>query len=198
VRREPPNVFDKFLENQPEPKPEKVRKYPKRFTERHGKNGRVLPKFRKRNNGGSKHWKVKKKKAREDSRKARSTPKGTAYVKRYNASLRRKYIQNRSFCKRFAARHGIDPDVWYTLTYEDWVDLWTTTEDVFIPDRGFVTAIAAQGKPSEMWKTWCSRLDPEKPWSRENVVVRFSGPKIRHSAIANQAPTLKNRLHERL
>ncbi len=187
-------MFDKFLGNQPpEPEPEKFRRYPKRYTEKHGSNGRLLRKFVKSKwVAGGNHWKVKRKNYRESSRKKRATPKGAAYVRQYNGSLRRKYVQSRSFCRRYAERHGIDPDTWFQVTFEDWTELWTTTEDVFVPDKGFVTAVACQGQPFYPWKTWCSRLDFEKPWTRDNIVVRFSGPKGRHQTA--EAPTLKNRL----
>ncbi len=178
-------MFDKFLQNQPkppepEPQPERKKKpgrkpsgkYPERRTSRHDENGRVKPEFVKHHwLAGKKHWKVKQKARRLKDKQYRSTPHGARYVKQYNASLRRKYIQNRSIARIFARKHGFDPDVWYQLTYEDWLVLWLTSGDVYHPELGLVPAHAASGPLTKKHTAYADRFDRSKPFTKDNIAV---------------------------
>lgn len=187
-------MFDKFLQNQPkppEPEPEKPArrkpgpkpsgKYKSKWTDRHDKFGRVKPEYATRPDiAGKKHWKAKRKARQEGDRRYRSTPYGAQYVKQYNASLRRKYIQNRSVARIFARKHGMDPFWWYQLTYSDWLVLWTTSEEVYHPELGLVPATAAQGPCVKKHTTYADRFDRTKPYTTDNIAVWYHGKPLKN------------------
>lgn len=164
------------------PLPDHLRKYPKRQTERHDENGRVIRKLRRRNNTGSKHWKVRRKAAREAQKRYR-VKTGYRYVKQYGAASWRKYLQSRSWNRSVARKKGFDPDDYYQITFADWVRLWDETEDVWRNGR-FYRPAELQNNPvrSRRECTWFARIDESKPFTPDNVCVRYRHHILRRKA----------------
>jgi hypothetical protein len=188
-------VFHKFLQNQPkppepeQPEPPKPRKgavpsgkYRKRFSEKEDEFGRRKPEFvhpKYKTRSGKKHYKTRRKARNDWDKQYRSHGHGKAYVARYNASLRRKWIQNRHVAWTYARKHGIDPDYWYQITFDQWVVLWTTAESVYHPEKGLVPAFAVQGPPTKKHTAYTDRLDRRKPFTADNVFVFWHGKPVK-------------------
>lgn len=196
-------MFDKFLEKKkPEPLPtpspqvagerkgrqclpDHLRKRPKRTGDKFDKDKRVKKEYVKRKDiAGKKHWKAKRKKKRLDQKKCRHKTQWKCHRK-WQASLRRKYLQNRSVSRlravRKAQREGreIDLDSWYALSYAEWLVLWATAEDVYIPDKGLMSAVQACGNPlKDEWATYARRIDEGKPFTKENMAIWQKGKRL--------------------
>lgn len=190
-------MFEKFLGGAPKPeepsklksgqkgyrKPKHLCKRPPRYDERHDpETGWLKPKYRKRKNAGSKHYKVRLKRRRESSAEQRRKT-GFKYEKQYRATLRRKYVQSRSFSRRSAIRSGSDPDRYYQITYEQWVEVWESAEDVW-RDGKFWKATQLQDSPLRKRKdcTWFDRLDRSKPFTIDNVCVMYRGKPLKRKS----------------
>ena len=193
-------MFDKFLQKNatqatPPPdeppkrkgnsKPDHLRKRPKRGGPTFDEHRRVKKEFVKRKDiAGKRHWKAKRKKARLSQKAMRHRTQWKCHRK-WQASLRRKYCQNRSVSRlravRKAQREGreIDLDSWYALSYAEWVILWATAEDVYIPNKGFVSAVEACGNPlTNEWATYARRIDETKPFTKENMAIWQKGKRL--------------------
>ena len=199
ARKAVESMFDKFLEKRPEKKPEPkatgqgrkplpdhLRKRPKRTGERFDEHKRVKKEFVKRKDiAGKKHWKYKRMKRRLDSKRTRVNTQYRAHRK-WQASLRRKYLQNRSVSRlkavRKARREGreIDLDSWYQLSYAEWLVMWATAEDIYHPTKGLITAVQACGNPiKDKWATYARRIDETKPFTKENMAIWHKGKQLR-------------------
>lgn len=183
-------MFEKFLEKQSvkeetpkkkkagrPPLPDELRKYPKRKTSNHDHRGRLKPKARKNKQGvaGYKHYKVVRKQRKEYMRRKRA--KGhLAKDLAYNKTLRRKYIQNRSVACIAAKRKGIDPDVYYQITYEQWLLLWAEAPSVWHESKWWRPASLASNPLICQYKCcYFDRLDRTKPFEIGNVAVFYRG-----------------------
>jgi hypothetical protein len=189
-------MFDKFLakpdDAQAEPPqkrkagrpplPDHLRKRPKRSGERFDENKRVKKEFRKNKSvAGRRHWKAKAKTKRLRQKRIRLLT-NYRHHRKYQASLRRKYLQHQSVSRlravRRAAREGKEIDIGqsYALTYAEWVVMLVMAEDVFHPEKGLLTAVEACGNPVR-WKnvTYVDRLDRTKAFVKENMAIFWNG-----------------------
>lgn len=179
-------MFDKFLEKdipQAEPPkkkgrpplPDALRKRPKRVGERFDEKGRVKKEFRKRKDiAGKRHWKSKAKTRRECAKRHRLKT-GYRLHKKWQASMRRKYLQHRSVNRLRAVRRGVDADAYYRLEYGEWLELWAMAEDVFHPEKGLMSAVQAQNNPLKKNTTYARRLNEKEPFYRENMAIFWNG-----------------------
>lgn len=143
--------------------------------DRYQANGRVKPKLARKRNNGSKHYKVRRKRCREDMRKRRAKL-GMVYERAYNATLRRKWIQNRSIQKLKAKRLGLNPEQFYTITYEEWEDLWLTCVDIYDPITSRLQpATALAGGCLKKGACFVARRDAAKAYTIDNVGVFCNG-----------------------
>ena len=156
--------------------PPEERKYPQRITERHQENGRIKRGTWKGKGGhGCKHYKVKRKRARIS--KARNRAKhGIEKDLAYNKTLKRKYEQNRSIARLQAKKRGINPDEYYQVTYEQWLQIWASPADVF-HDNSFQRPAAIANNPLIYKKNCCyfRRIDEKKGFTLDNVAVFYRG-----------------------
>lgn len=194
-------MFEKFLDKKERPvvekrprvhkgpprKPDHELSEPRRKGERYDENGRVKKKYAKRNNTGNKHWTVRRKKVREGQRKARKKT-NMRYERAYNATLRRKYIQNRSVASIYARKHGLHPEEYYKITYEDWLRLWLQAEDVW-RDGKFWRPTQLADNPIKRKNDCCyfDRRDRKGAFSVENCAVFYRGKPLKQR-IALETP----------
>src|SRR6478735_5334865 len=191
-------MFDKFLGKKPdipqaEPpkkkgnsKPDHERKRPKRGGPTFDENRRVKKEFVKRKDiAGKKHGKAKRKRARLAQKNMRHRTQWKCHRK-WQASLRRKYCQNRSVSRLRAARKAeregreIDLDSWYQLSYPEWVVLWATAENIYHPSKGLLPAIEACGNPlTDEYATYARRIDETKPFTKDNMAIWQKGKQLR-------------------
>lgn len=182
--------FDKFLSRPPvshpetekpplprkrgrPPLPDHLRKYPKRKTERHGPDGRVLPHLRKIKQAGNRHPAAKRATKRRYYK--RNYQKRLLAQAAWRQTLRRRYSQSRSYQRLCAAKRGQDPTWMWQLSYAEYLLMWETAPAVWVEDR-FVTAKSLIGNPlTTTGATYMDRLDRTKPFTRDNCRVFRSG-----------------------
>lgn len=148
-------------------------KYIRRKGVRHDEHGRVIKHLRKRKNDGPRHYKVRRKKARELVKRTRIET-NYRYVRQYNATIWRKYLQNRSWNRSIARKKGLDPDAHYQITFADWVRVWDETEAVW-RDGEFHRPIELQDNPVRRRGecTWFARVDDTGAFTLDNVCIRY-------------------------
>lgn len=163
------------------PLPDHLRKYPKRKTERHDEHGRVIKKFRKRKNDGPRHYKVRRKKARLNVKQHR-VKTNYRYCRQYDASIWRKYLQNRQWNRRTAKKKGLDPDAFYRITFADWLRVWSESEDVYRDGRLY-RPVELQDNPVRHRGecTWFSRVDESEAFTLHNVCIRYRGKPLKRT-----------------
>lgn len=158
-------------------KPDAELKQPRRNTaDRHQPNGRLKrSELKGKHKSGCKHPRVIRANRNRVNRRYRAKT-NMAYARAYNATLRRKFIQNRWLAHQAAKRRGLDPAWWYQITYEDWLLLWTTRKDIF-HEGSFHKAYALQNNPLKCYNncTYFDRLDRTKPFTLDNVAIFYRG-----------------------
>lgn len=180
LKEEPPAAVEAKPKRQGRPfKPDHLLKEPRRTGPRYNDKKRVKPSQKKRNNAGYKHYLVKRKRMREEKRRARA--RGSYVLDQlYMRSLRRKYVQNRYAACLRADRLNIPRSDYYQLTYAEWLLMWKNAPKVF-RDGAFHEASALQNNPVRLKNdcTYVTRLDSTKPYRADNMAVFYRGAPLK-------------------
>lgn len=106
------------------------------------------------------HWKQRRKRLLERSRKQEARPEVIAYRQAYVTSLRGRWIKLR----RLARQRGWEWD----LSFEDWCWMWTMAEPA--KRQGLeVPAHLAKGRGKDQVRV--KRIDPKKPFTFNNLQI---------------------------